>query len=71
MAGPPAWVASDLEESMVTWLSRGLAGHVTDKDWAAFLGERNSGKSALIGALEQAFGSELVDVVNRDLCWKV
>jgi hypothetical protein len=31
-------ILGSLEESMMTWLSRGLAGHVTDKDWAAFVG---------------------------------
>ena len=41
-------ILGSLENSMMTWFSRGIAGHVTDKDWAAFLGERNSGKSVLI-----------------------
>ncbi|MDA8539193.1 hypothetical protein N9K47_00450, partial [bacterium] len=59
-------ILGSLEKSMMTWFSRGIAGHVTDKDWAAFLGERNSGKSVLIGLLEQAFGSQLVATLNAE-----
>ena len=59
-------ILGSLENSMMTWFSRGIAGHVTDKDWAAFLGERNSGKSVLIGLLEQAFGSQLVATLNAE-----
>jgi hypothetical protein len=48
---------------MMTWLSRGLAGHVRDKSFGVLLGERNSGKSALIGLLEEAYGSSLVSTI--------
>jgi len=59
-------ILGELTESMMTWFSRGLAGNVTDKAWGAFLGERNSGKSVLIGAFEQAFGTALVATLNAE-----
>ena len=65
-------ILGDLTKTMTNWLARGLAGHVTDKAWGVFLGERQAGKSVLIGAIEQAFGTELVATLNAEtfLCSK-
>ena len=51
-------ILGELRDSMLTWFSRGVAGHVTDKAFGMWLGERNSGKSVLIGLLELALGRD-------------
>jgi hypothetical protein len=46
-------------EMMNSWLntfSRALAGHIEDKNWVVNMGERNCGKSVIVGMLECAFG---------------
>ena len=59
-------ILGELRDSMLTWFSRGVAGHVTDKAFGMWLGERNSGKSVLIGLLELALGRELVMTLNAE-----
>ena len=41
------------------WLNtfaRAMAGHIEDKNWVVNMGERNCGKSVLVGMMECAFG---------------
>ena len=37
-------------------LARAIAGHIEDKNWIVNMGERNCGKSVLVGIMESAFG---------------
>jgi hypothetical protein len=50
----------------ITWFSRGVAGHVQDKAFGMWLRERNSGESALIGALENSLGTQIVSTLNAE-----
>ena len=59
-------ILGDLQDSMLRWFARGMAGHVQDKAYGMWLGERNSGKSALIGLNEKALGRELVMTLNAE-----
>ena len=59
-------ILGPLRDSMLSWLSRGLAGMVVDKSFGVWLGERDSGKSALIGLNENTFGSQLVATLNAE-----
>jgi hypothetical protein len=40
----------------LNFISRGIAGHCEDKNFATYLGNRNSGKGLLFDALKNAFG---------------
>ena len=44
----------------LNYLSRAIAGHTEDKNWATFLGNRNCGKGVLYDNLESAFGTSYV-----------
>jgi hypothetical protein len=59
-------IMGDLRESLMSWLSRGVAGCIVDKSWGCLLGERNSGKSVLINLLEAALGRQLVGTLNAE-----
>jgi hypothetical protein len=59
-------IMGNIQESLMSWLSRGLAGHVVDKSWGCMLGERDCGKSVLHGLCENALGSELVGTLNTE-----
>lgn len=39
------------------FLSRGICGHIEDKKWSLYMGNRNCGKGVLYDALSSAFGS--------------
>ena len=54
-------------QAMLTFLARGLAGRVNDEVWAAMIGERNCGKSAMTDALKAAFGPYVEDFSGRHL----
>jgi len=46
-------------EMSAKWLndvSRGLAGHIEDKNWLVCMGERDCGKGVLVNCLENTFG---------------
>eukprot|EP01043_Picozoa_sp_COSAG02_P062753 COSAG02_NODE_8736_length_2459_cov_1.735593_2_plen_96_part_00 len=59
-------ILGELTESMLRWFAWGLAGHVQDKAYGMWLGERNSGKSVLIGAFENSLGRQLVSTLNAE-----
>jgi hypothetical protein len=44
-------------ETALQFMSRGLFGHSEDKNWATFVGNRNSGKGVMYELLENAFGN--------------
>ena len=45
----------DMEKGL-QFLSRAIAGHCEDKNWATYLGNRNCGKGVLYDVLKYAFG---------------
>jgi hypothetical protein len=45
-----------LMECWLNYISRGLAGHIEDKNWGVGIGERDCGKGVLVGMLENCFG---------------
>ena len=40
----------------LNFLSRGIAGHFEDKNWATYLGNRDCGKGVLYDILKYGFG---------------
>ena len=53
----------DQYEDVLKFLSRRLSGHVEDKQWAIFLGQRNCGKGVVSDILEKTFES-YVNTIN-------
>jgi hypothetical protein len=45
----------EIKEHVKKLLARGLAGHVEDKDWISFRGERDSGKTKFFEFIQNAF----------------
>lgn len=45
-----------LMDCWLNFISRGLAGHIEDKNWGVGMGERDCGKGVLVGLLENCFG---------------
>lgn len=44
-------------DTALHFLSRGIAGHCEDKNWASYLGNRDCGKGVIYDGLEHAFGA--------------
>lgn len=51
----------------LSWLSRGLAGHISEKTWAIGLGRRNSGKGVINELLRNTFGKYVVNFNAEEL----
>ena len=59
-------ILKDIQGTLLSWLARGVAGCVSDKSWGCLLGERNSGKSALVNLCLASLGTQLVGTLNAD-----
>jgi hypothetical protein len=57
---------SDDYETAITMLSRMIAGHVEDKIWALYIGNRNCGKGVLEAYFRSTFG-DYITAISSDL----
>lgn len=55
----------DMKQDWLKYIARGIAGQISDKQWAVGMGERNSGKGKLVNLCESAFG-RYVNTINSE-----
>ena len=54
----------------INYITRGLAGHVEDKNWGVGIGERDCGKGVLAGLLEDCFGEYVRSTNSENFMYK-
>tara|TARA_R110001592_G_scaffold1794_1_gene10649 strand:+ start:3867 stop:6203 length:2337 start_codon:yes stop_codon:yes gene_type:complete len=60
----------EMMKCYLNYIARGLFGHIEDKNWSICMGERNSGKGVIGGALENAFGKYVLTTNGENLMYK-
>lgn len=63
----PILVDESQRKYFLSWLARGLAGHISEKTWAIGLGCRNSGKGVMNELLRNTFGKYVINFNAEEL----